>query len=265
MTPKELIESGLLELYVSGTLNETDSKLIANAAESFTEIKDEITKIEKAFILALENEGKEISSTAKNNIFNALGVANTSISNNTVLLPKKNRTTLWATAAMFALLISSLFIILILSKAKNELRAEQIQTKIDIENLQNRISFLQQTSDKALADMEIFRSHDYKKIMMAEVQGSHHQAACVYWNPITHKLFVDNCGLVNPGIGKTYQLWAMKNGKPISVGLFNQEMFNKGLQEFALIDSAESFAVTIENAGGSTLPTLTALQVLGKV
>jgi anti-sigma-K factor RskA len=152
-----------------------------------------------------------------------------------------------------------------LGKQKNELKAAKTQIELDNENLETRVSFLQQAANKAAADMEVYRSHDYKKVMLMPVASSSHEMACVYWNPVTHKLFVDNCGLANPGEGKTYQLWAMKNGKPVSVGLFKQEMYNQGLQEFASVDLPESFAVTIENKDGASEPTLSALQVAGKI
>jgi uncharacterized protein (UPF0147 family) len=265
MTTQELINSGMLELYVSGTLNEADSKLIATAAIQFSEVKDEINKIEKNLIAAFENEGNEISIEAKTKIFKAVNVLDSIPQKNTIPLHKKSNLLNWAAAAVLLLFISSVFVILNLSKEKSELQSQQNQTKIDVENLASRIAFLQQASDKAALDMQVFRSHDYKKVMMTEVEGRPHQAACVYWNPITHKLFVDNCGLVNAGEGKAYQLWAMKNGKPISVGLFNKDMFNKGLQEFASIDSVESFAVTIENAAGATIPSMDALQVAAKI
>jgi hypothetical protein len=265
MTPQELIHSGMLELYVSGSLNETDSKLIADAAMQFSDVKDEIQRIENALIAALENEGNEISNTAKNNIFKAVGIVQQTKETPIIPLPKKTKFINWAAAAMIVMLIGSGFIISMLGKQKNELKAQKTQIEIDKENLETRVSFLQQATNKAAADMEVYRSHDYKKIMMMPVSSSNHEMACVYLNPVTHKLFVDNCGLPNPGNGKTYQLWAMKNGKPISAGLFNQEMYNSGLQEFAAVDSPESFAVTIENKGGATEPTLSALQVAGKI
>lgn len=265
MTPQELIHSGMLELYVSGSLNEADSKLIADAAIQFSEVKDEINKIEQALIAAFENEGKEISDNAKNKIFKAVNITSEAKEIPVVQLPKKSNIINWAAAAMFVMLIGAGFLITMLGKQKNELKAAKTQIELDNENLETRVSFLQQAANKAAADMEVFRSHDYKKVMLMPVVSSSHEMACVYWNPVTHKLFVDNCGLPNPGEGKTYQLWAMKNGKPISAGLFNQEMYNNGLQEFASVDEVETFAVTIENKGGALEPTFSALQVLGKI
>jgi Anti-sigma-K factor rskA len=171
----------------------------------------------------------------------------------------------WAAAAMLLLLIGSSIFITILSKQKNQLAVQKTQAETDNETLLSRNTFLQTAINRTAHDLAILRSHDFKKIMLMPVASNINKMACVYWNPITHQLFVDNCGLASPGDGKTYQMWAIKNGQPINVGIFNQDMYNKGLQEFASVDVVESFAVTIENQSQATQPNLAALQVAGKI
>ena len=50
MTPKEYIESGILELYVYGLLSETENEEVAVMATNHKEINDEIIAIEKAIV-----------------------------------------------------------------------------------------------------------------------------------------------------------------------------------------------------------------------
>ena len=234
-------------------------------ATEYAMIHEEIKRIENSLIAALENEGNTISGDAEARIFKAVNVIHQSAETKVVELPKKRNFVNWAAAAMLLLLIGSGFLISILSKQKNQLSSQKIQVETDNETLSSRNSFLQLSIDKAASDLAILRSHDFKKIMLMPVSSGNHEMACVYWNPITHKLFVDNCGLASPGDGKTFQLWAIKNGKPVNVGIFNQTMYNKGLQEFASVDLVESFAVTIENAAIAAQPNLAALQVAGKI
>ncbi|MFM2224508.1 MAG: hypothetical protein RJA07_710 [Bacteroidota bacterium] len=265
MTPNELIDSGLLELYISGTLPEDKAQLVAATALQYKEVEDEIKRIEATIIAALENEKHPISANVKNNIFAAINIINTDTEQLKVVPLRSFTMVNWAAAAMIVLLIGATLFIVEISHQKNELKAQQTQIQLDVDNLKTRLSFLQTASNKAAEDMAVYRSHDYKKIVMMPISDTNHKMACVYYNPITHKLYVDNCGLPNPGNDKTYQLWAMKNGKPTSAGLFDTEMYNHGLQAFADVDGVESFAVTIENKGGATLPTLSALQVAGNI
>ena len=50
MNTKEYIESGILELYVYGKLNETEAEEVSQKALEYPEIKSEIIEIEKAMV-----------------------------------------------------------------------------------------------------------------------------------------------------------------------------------------------------------------------
>ena len=149
-------------------------------------------------------------------------------------------------------------------KQRNDLHASLFQMKSEEEQLKWQNENLQKTVQKDFEDSKIFRSHDFQRIALASVSGEH-KMVCVYWNNITHQVFLDNCGLQNPGDGKVYQLWAMKDGKPIDAGTFDKTSFHSNLQNMKAIDNAQAFAVTIENNGGSSVPTLSTMQVLGKI
>ncbi|RYF78049.1 MAG: anti-sigma factor, partial [Cytophagaceae bacterium] len=61
-------------------------------------------------------------------------------------------------------------------------------------------------------------------------------------------------------------LWALVDGKPIDAGVFTNRAERYSLQQTNRpIQSADTFAITVEKAGGSPVPTLTALVALGKV
>lgn len=262
MTPKELIESGNLEMYVAGTLGEQDAALVYQSIQSFPEVKKEVERIEAAMIAALENENNIPSSSVKEKLFAELKLKQNDFK--AVSLPKKNYFWQYSAAAMLLLLIGSGILISSLMKQRSDLHASIFQMKSDEEQLKWQNEDLQKSVEKDFADLKVFRSHDYKKIMLASVSGEH-KMVCVYWNAITHQVYLDNCGLQNPGDGKVYQLWAMKDGKPVDAGVFDKNTFNSGLQAMKAIDTAQAFAVTIENAGGAGVPTLSAMQVLGKI
>jgi len=64
-----------------------------------------------------------------------------------------------------------------------------------------------------------------------------------------------------------YQLWAMVNGKPVSLGVFGKSdsTSNEALVKMPAIQEAQAFAVTIEPMGGSINPTMDKLSVMGGV
>jgi anti-sigma-K factor RskA len=61
-------------------------------------------------------------------------------------------------------------------------------------------------------------------------------------------------------------LWAMVNGKPVDLGVFDaQNQPKKLLLAMKEVGDAQAFAVTLEKRGGSASPTMEKMVVLGAV
>ncbi|MCU0340453.1 MAG: anti-sigma factor [Spirosomaceae bacterium] len=84
----------------------------------------------------------------------------------------------------------------------------------------------------------------------------------VVWNPTTQEVALNVLSLPQPATDKQYQLWALVDGKPVDLGVFDVK---DDLQKMKLAAKADAFAVTLEKKGGSPTPTLTELYVMGKV
>ena len=61
-----------------------------------------------------------------------------------------------------------------------------------------------------------------------------------------------------------YQLWALVDGKPVSLGVFGENA-KEAVQQMETIEKAQAFAVTIEPIGGSVNPTMEKMVVMGGV
>ena len=62
-----------------------------------------------------------------------------------------------------------------------------------------------------------------------------------------------------------YQLWALVDGKPVDLGVFDAEDGVIGLKDMKSIGTLQTFAVTLEPRGGSINPTLEKLMVIGNI
>lgn len=93
--------------------------------------------------------------------------------------------------------------------------------------------------------------------------------AIAYWNANQKMLILDPVALPRPPRGQQYQLWAIVDAKPLSLGLLPLTTEGPGTKALALEDinftQADAFAITLEPAGGSPTPTLEALKVMGKI
>jgi anti-sigma-K factor RskA len=88
--------------------------------------------------------------------------------------------------------------------------------------------------------------------------------ATVYWNTESKNVYLLLNRLPKPLANKQYQLWAIVEGKPVDAGIFNMD---EGVSFVRLktIPKAEAFAITLEKKGGSTVPNMDAMYVMGKV
>lgn len=100
-------------------------------------------------------------------------------------------------------------------------------------------------------------------IKMPGVPGKEANHATVYWNSQSKQVYLTAGLLPQAPAGKQYQLWAIVNGKPVDAGVISN--CEAGICKMKTIPSAEAFAITLEQTGGSPVPTLSALYVMGKV
>lgn len=86
----------------------------------------------------------------------------------------------------------------------------------------------------------------------------------VYWDTKENAVFLEVQSLPENNDSTDYQLWAISEGKPKDLGVFH---FKKSPFIFKMknTDSADAFAITLEEKGGKPSPTLENLTVLGTV
>ena len=109
----------------------------------------------------------------------------------------------------------------------------------------------------------MLHSERFKKIELTSVPGKPSALAQVIWDTNTKIVYVADVSLPNVPSDKQYQLWAIVDGKPVDAGMLTD---TKNLaQKMKVFEKAEMFAITLEQKGGSPVPTMEAMYVAGKV
>jgi anti-sigma-K factor RskA len=122
--------------------------------------------------------------------------------------------------------------------------------------------------DKKTNDIKMVMNRQNKVVDLKGMEISPEAFATVYWNPATKQVMLNVDNLPMPPSDKQYQLWALKDGKPIDAGVFTMEQNTSGGNMHMMpvhINDADAFAVTLEKKGGSPTPDLTQLYVMGKI
>ena len=263
MDTKEYIDSGILELYVYGLLNETENLEVSQMAKNNPDINNEIIAIEKAIVnlstsfspfLSVENFAKIKS---KLDIKHSAQVIE--------MRPKSNKLQYlgWAAAAVLLLGVGYQY-------------NNQIQFKNEIVNLEkeksklNEVVVSAETRNKQTQQaLNVVRDAKNTIISLGGQSVAPKSFAKVYWNKETQVVYIDASGLPEPPEGMVYQVWSMKlkpSLTPTSIGLL-ENFKDDNNRIFAVSNTldADAFGVTLEPTGGSKSPTMENLYTLGTV
>lgn len=97
-------------------------------------------------------------------------------------------------------------------------------------------------------------------IKMAAMKGmepSPASFATVYWDTTSKDVILVVNNLPKPASDKQYQLWALLDGKPIDVGMIDNDIFTgekKLMIQMKNVSGAQAFAITLEKKGGNPTP-----------
>ena len=281
---KAYIESGVLELYVLGDLSPEEALQVEEIASQYPEVKEELAAIELAMEkYAIEN-AVEPSTDIETKIFEKLGISSDGdlesiqATSTPAAEPKiirldnsngKIRTLRFALVACVALLVVSTAALFITYNKLNDAHDQIASLNLDKEKFAGVVSKLE-FENKGLDNMVAMNdSKEWATIRMAGQAFSPNSKMNVYWNKKDKSVLINYVAMDLPKTDAEheYQLWALVNGKPVSLGVFGKtdSTSTEALQKMQTIQEAQAFAVTVEPMGGSVNPTMEKLTVLGGV
>ena len=163
-----------------------------------------------------------------------------------------------AVAASLLLLISIGFMLVTSNKMKeeNQLAMEKVtQQKID----------QQKEMEEMKAEMALVTDPAIKKIPLMGTDAHPQNNATLYWDTRNTNVYLKLHNMPAPTQDKQYQLWAIVDGKPVDLGVFDNTNNELLMQKMKSIPKAEMFAITLENSGGSPSPTMDQMYVAAKI
>ncbi|SHM16337.1 anti-sigma factor [Flavobacterium xanthum] len=261
METKEYIESGILELYVYGSLSETESEEVATMAKNNPEINAEIIAIEKS-IVSLSSSFSPFHSVANfEKIKEKLELKHVEVIQ---LEPTKNRSQYigWAAAVLLLVGIGYQY------NQLNQTSTQVANTAIEKAKLEKEFNVLKLKNTANETSLAVVRDVKNTVVALGGQAVAPESSAKVYWNQDTKVVYIDAAGLPEPPEGMVYQVWALQLSPltPTSIGLL--EDFDVNEQKLFAVNNAneaEAFGITLEPKGGSLTPTMEQLYTLGKV
>lgn len=263
MNLKEYIASGIIEAYVLGLATpEERMEFEAMCAQHY-----EVRAAREAFELSLENtlvaEAVAPPSSLKESLFARLDAEVSERASSSAPEPQApvRRMNPWKWAAAASLLLTAGALIWAWS-------AQQKYQAALAENQEVRSELQQAQRSLAGYQSDAGRLQD-PSLKMARLQGTAvapGAGATVYWDSTSKDVYLLINNLPEPPSGKQYQLWALLDGQPIDLGVFDMQLRQRRLLvKMKNTRGAQAFAITLEPEGGSVNPTLEQMYVLGNL
>ena len=265
---KAYIESGILEQYVLGTLNESERLEVEHYAASYPLIRKELDQIEQAMETYALMHGKTPPAGTLENILSKIDAGNMATNpgngTSTVTAQRGFSWTRFLAVGMtikFVLTLSGLLYVFFRNQTlHNQLEAQQ-QQQIVAQSVYDSIV----TEFNQMREEFIFlKDPNTRPVALVGQPPAPDAGAAIYFNPNSRRVYLSSLNLPLPPAGKQYQLWAIKDGEdPISLGVFDIPENRDAFVEFPFIEGAKAFAISLENAGGVAQPTQDQIYVMG--
>lgn len=261
------IESGILELYVLGNVTPEEKLQVEEMMAAHQTVRAEVDEIERALEVYAGKNAIEPEADKRTHILNSL-VTNLADDNNfsskakedahIIALPRANNFYKYAFAASVTLLLG---VSITLYNVYNKL--QQSNNQLITLSQQNQ-QFAKTVSLKE-QQISVFRDPAFKLLRLQGTEKTPDAGLTIAWNPKSKKVMIDMVDMKLPATDHNhqYQLWAMVNGKPVDLGVFDKPAIDTtDMVEMKSVALAQAFAVTIERRGGSRNPTLGEMVVI---
>lgn len=268
-------------MYVSGAANDQERREVQCLATVYPEIRAELVALEETMNQFSTEFKASPPSGLKNNILAAIKdtpqipvekqVGDQSNMDGKTTETKPIEMTVskrdishfpWRLAASVLLLVSSGLLYFLITQ-QNDYQAILESQNDNISQLQNELEDLTLEVKDQNEQLAVISSPSTLKIPLGSPTGDAQDMALVFWDASNQNVYLDPDQLPSIDEEFQYQLWALKDNQPIDLGTVLKG--NIGFQKMKSVDAADAFAITLEPLGGSEVPTLEQLKVIGQI
>lgn len=273
MNTREYIESGIIEQFVLGETTREQTREVMAYAKQYPEIQAEIEAVEAALINLAQSSGHKPKEKTREQLFDKLFNETPELEKNMggpavlTVAPMSKQVAFnkkYLVAASIALLISAAFNILLYGLLKD---SEDALLALNNEKQQFATIMASQKSSYAVLEeqMQKINSADVIQVKLAGLKLIPDARATVYYNTKNKEVYLHVGKLPAAPEDKQYQLWAIVDGKPVDVGVFDADGVNTAMLKMKNSNMPVTFAVTIEKRGGSENPTMEQMVLAGNM
>lgn len=267
---KTYIESGILELYVLGDLSKEKMLEVERMAIQHPEIRGEVDGIENALLGYAKSNAIDPSESMRKRVLNSLETNPEEENPVRPLNPSTQSSVFYkyAFAASLALLLVSIVLLINLNNKLKDSNTQLAVLQSDNQKFSNRVNYIDEELKDTRNALAFYQNpSDYKLIKLKGSERAPAASMTVAFSSNKQEVMIDLSSLKMPSNDEAhqYQLWALVDGKPVDLGVFDSTDDGKGMKKMKSIKGAQAFAVTLEPRGGSINPTMDQMMAIGNI
>ncbi len=256
----EYIASGILEQYALGLTSEEESKEVEKHTRQYPELLAELHTLQDALLKYNAAFSHPPPHDLEQKILNNIPESPKALSPSPAPDKYKRSASMVSIALLLAL---ATLVYLFLQNRKNRVALANVNAQL--EQLRSDCEKIRDNNTKMTQYIAAVGNAGNEPVVMKGLEIAPNALAIVHLNQEDKLAYIEVKYLPPPPAGKQYQLWAIVNGKPTDMGVFTLETEENKLKTVPFIAQAQAFAVTLEDEGGSPVPTLDQMYLLGNV
>jgi anti-sigma-K factor RskA len=268
---QEYISGGIIESYVMGLASEPERVEFEQQCAQYPEIVAALRDFEERFEkFALENAVPPppmVRVRFLEAIRNTASGSTTSINQPKIITMENENVPVRRTGGSRFLAAASVILLIGLAwfaYQYNSLKSANADLSTTNSSLKTTLNSKDSILNQIVEEQKkVVSNPDVTVVNMVGTQAAPKSSANIYWDSTSANVFLVVKNMPALPSDQQYQLWALIDGKPNDLGVFNATQ-DKVILKMKNTKKAQAFAITIERQGGSPSPTLQKMQSLGK-
>jgi hypothetical protein len=238
----EYISSGIIEAYCLGLASPEEAAEFEAMCSRYPELVSARDEFERSLEQKMFEQAIEPDKDLKGKVMSALAINPTGNQSVISMYPqrKQNNAARWIAAASLIFLVAAGILAYSFYSKNSRLNdtAANLQKKLDSTN---------QVMDKMAMEQKLMTDPAVTVVNLTPIAPAPQTSVNVYWDSASTDVYLVVKNLPAIPSDKQYQLWALINGKPKDLGLFDQN--NRVILKMNNTQKADAFAITVENRG----------------
>lgn len=262
MNLQDYIASGIIESYVMGLASESERAEFEQMCAEYPALVAERRKFEESLEHYAAEHPVQPPSGVKVKVLKIITMENSKSSKNEKSIGNTGWIRFVAAASVILVIVMAAMYYHVSEQNKTIIEQNKDLSSTN-DRLKERLDTTQSTLDRIVQEQSVVSDPNALVVNMVGTTVAPKSSANIYWDSANTSVYLVVKNMPKLPSDKQYQLWALIDGKPKDLGVFDATD-EKVILKMKNTQKAQAFAITIENKGGSPSPDLKRLQSMGK-